>query len=303
MQIGLVVRSESEITTEARHAEEAGFDYLASGEHLFFHGPVPNSFINLATAAAVTSHIRLVSTIALLPLYPAAMLAKLAVALDIVSDGRFELGVGAGGEYMPEFDAVGVDPATRFRRMEEGLTVLRKLFLGIEVEFDGEFTRLSGVKIEPPPVQKGGPPIWVAGRRSGAIERAARHADVWFPYMITPEHMASGILQLKETAALAGRAPESVDGALLLWTCVDADGQWARQTGIEEVSRTYSQDFEPLADRYLALGNPDEVADKIQKFALAGATKVIIQIAATPLQRPRVLETLNRHLLPLLRSL
>lgn len=149
--VGLGTASPDDAAGDARRAEHLGFHYLACGEHLFFHGPTPNAFVQLAAAAGATSRIRLVSTLSQLALYPAALAAKLASTLDRVSGGRFELGIGAGGEYPPEFQAVGVDPATRFRRLDEGLEVLVELFRGEKTSFEGEFTTLRGVRLDPAP--------------------------------------------------------------------------------------------------------------------------------------------------------
>jgi alkanesulfonate monooxygenase SsuD/methylene tetrahydromethanopterin reductase-like flavin-dependent oxidoreductase (luciferase family) len=287
---------------EARMAEDEGFDYLGCGEHLFFHGPTPNAFIQLAAAAGATRTIRLVSSIALLPLYPAALAAKMAASLDRVSSGRFEFGVGAGGEYQPEFDAVGVDPRSRFRRLDEGLKIIKLLFAGDRVCFEGEFGSLRNVALDPPPVQRGGPPIWLGGRRDGAIRRDGRYADVWLPYMVDPARMRDGLLQVREAAVKAGRPSQAVSGAVFLWTCADEDGEWARRTGTAFVSATYAQDFSPLADQYLALGTPEEVAHRFHEFAAAGVSTILIQIAAEPAERRRVIQTIAKAVLPRFRD-
>jgi alkanesulfonate monooxygenase SsuD/methylene tetrahydromethanopterin reductase-like flavin-dependent oxidoreductase (luciferase family) len=101
------------VAAEARTAEDAGYDGVATGEHLFFHGPHANAFVALAAAAGATSRVRLLSSLTVLPLYPAALAAKLATTLDQVSGGRFDMGVGVGGEYPPEFEAAGVDVRQR----------------------------------------------------------------------------------------------------------------------------------------------------------------------------------------------
>jgi alkanesulfonate monooxygenase SsuD/methylene tetrahydromethanopterin reductase-like flavin-dependent oxidoreductase (luciferase family) len=296
--VGLNTGDPDTVVAEARLAEEAGFAYLGCGEHVFFHGPTPNAFVQLAAAAAVTSRIGLVSSISLLPLYPAALAAKMAVALDRVSHGRFELGVGAGGEFPPEFAAVGVDPADRFRRLDEGLRVVRALFAGGPVELDGEFATLGGVRLDPGPVRPGGPPIWVAGRKAGAMRRAGRYGDVWLPYMVDPARLGSGLARVREEAAAAGRDGAAVAGAVFLWTCADRDAAWARETGIATVSATYAQDFAPLAGRYLALGGPEQVAERIREFAAAGAERVLLQPAVPPAERQRVVDTLATEVLP-----
>ena len=301
LQIGLVLGELDHAVAEAQALEAAGFDLLAAGEHLFFHGPVPNAFVTLAAAAGATSRIRLVSSITLLPLYPAALAAKLAATLDRVSGGRFEMGIGAGGEYPAEFTAAGVDPATRFRRVEEGLHVLRELFTGDRVSFDGEFTTLHDVALDPPPVQVGGPPIWLGGRKTGAIRRAGRFADVWLPYMVDPAQLRESLAGVREAAAAEGRDAEAVSGAVLAWTCVDRDGERARRTGIETVSKAYAQDFTPMADRYLVLGTPKQVAERFAEFIEAGAERILIQPACATTERERMIGTLAADVLPALR--
>lgn len=107
---------QSSVAADARAAEDAGYDGISWGEHLFFHGPTPNAFVTMAAAAGATT-------------------------LGQVSNGRFDLGVGVGGEY----------PA----------------------EFDGDFARIPGLALAPQPVQDGGPPIWLGGRCPAALRRAA----------------------------------------------------------------------------------------------------------------------------------
>ncbi|MGH1561591.1 LLM class flavin-dependent oxidoreductase [Mumia sp. DW29H23] len=299
MAVGLVLNDAAAVADEAVRAEAAGFDLIAVGEHLFHHGPVPNPYVQLAAAAAVTSRVRLLSSVGLLPLYPPPLVAKLAATLDVVSHGRLDLGLGAGGEYPAEFEAVGIDPATRFRRLDEGLDVLRLLFSGDRVTFAGEFTTLDHVALDPGPAQPGGPPIWLGGRGAGALRRAGRSARVWMPYMVTPERLAQGLGEARGAAALAGRDPSSLTGALFAFVCVDKDGDWARRTGVTTVSRTYQQDFAPLAERYLLLGTPDTVRSRMAEFANAGARTIVLAIAAHDAHdRARVMDTLASDLLP-----
>jgi probable F420-dependent oxidoreductase len=290
------------VVEDAKAAELAGFDFVGCGDHLFFHGPTPNPFVLLAAAAGATQRIRLLSSVALLPLYPAALAAKLAVTLDRVSGGRFEFGVGAGGEFPPEFEAVGVDPRSRFRRLDEGLRMARALFTGEPTSFDGEFGAVRDLALNPAPVQPGGPPIWLGGRKDGAMRRAGRYADVWMPYMLDPKGLAKGLSRVREHAIAAGRAASSVTGAIYVWTCVDNDGDRARQVGTDVVSRAYGQDFGPLADRYLVLGTPQEVTGRLAEFANVGATRAVIQPACPPEQRATMVDLFARQVLPELRA-
>jgi alkanesulfonate monooxygenase SsuD/methylene tetrahydromethanopterin reductase-like flavin-dependent oxidoreductase (luciferase family) len=298
MLAGLTLDTSKSVAAEAAHAERLGFDYLAAGEHLFFHGPTPNAFMTLAAAAGATTRIRLVSTISLLPLYPAALAAKLIASLDQVSSGRFECGAGAGGEFPAEFAAVGVPPAERFRRLDESLEVIRLLSTGQQVNFDGEFTRLPEVRLDPAPLQQPRVPLWLGGRKAGAIRRAARFADVWMPYMVTPERFAASLQTVRDARQDYDRNTDLITGALFAWICVDEDRDWARRQGIAAASSTYQQDFATIADRYLLLGTPDEVASRLSEYAAAGAERVILKIAGEPQHRDRVVQTVARDLLP-----
>ena len=299
MKFGLSLGAVASAAADARLAEELGFEYLACGEHLFFH-VAPNPFVQLAAAAAVTDRIRLVSTINLLPLYPAPIVAKLAATLDQVSGGRFELGVGAGGEAPAEFAAAGVDVASRFRRLDEGLEVIQALFTGQPVTYAGTFTQLDGVRLDPPPVQPGGPPIWLGGRKRGSIRRAGRFAHAWMPYMVTPEQFGAGLRQTQDAAAEHGRKPADVRGALLTFACASRDANWARREGVKAVSATYQQDFTALADRYLLLGSAAEVVERIRQYRASGVEVLVMQIAAEPDDRDRVIRTIVDEVIPAL---
>jgi len=304
MRVGITVDDPDTVVDEARRAEALGFDYLGCGEHLFFHGPTPNSFAMLAAAAAVTSRIRLVTSIALLPLYPAVVVAKMATVIDCISDGRFELGVGAGGEFPPEFAAASVDLRTRFRRLDEGMEVIHRLFAGGSVTFEGSYATLSGVALNPPPRQPGGPPIWLGGRKNGALRRAGRYADVWLPYMVEPQQVRGGLAQVRTVAAEHERSADAVSAALFAWTAVDADSSWARSIGVGAVSAAYHQDFSKLADRYLLIGTPAAVAERLAQFAAAGVETVLIQVAADSTEhRSRIVETFASSVLPIVRDL
>lgn len=180
---------------------------LTRGEHLFFHGAVANSFVSLAAAAGATSRIRLLLSVTILPLYPAVLAAKLATTLDQVSGGRFDFGVGVGGEFPDEFTAAGVSVRTHGRRNDEHLEVLRRFWSGGQVNFDGEFTSIPNLALDPPPLQPGGPPIWLGGRKPAAMRRAAQFAlrPGWQPHIV------------RSTAGQFRRAPEALHGAIFCW--------------------------------------------------------------------------------------
>ena len=194
VMFGTGLRRPDGVAEFARRVEELGFDVLGCGEHVSFYVPTANTYISLSVAAGATERLRLMSTIVLLPLYPAALAAKLGAALDVASNGRYMFGVGIGGEIPREFEACGVPVNERGPRTDEALEVIRRLWTEERVDFAGRFNTLNEVSIAPAPLQKPTPPIWVAGRRDGAMRRAARYADGWLPYMYTPEMLRESIV-------------------------------------------------------------------------------------------------------------
>jgi probable F420-dependent oxidoreductase len=290
------------VAVEARAAEEAGYDGVASGEYLFFHSTHPNGFVALAAAAGATSRIRLLSALTVVPLYPAALAAKLATTLDRVSGGRFDLGVGVGGEYPPEFTAAGVDVTERGARADEALELFRALWAGGPVDFAGRFTRVPGLALDPGPVQPGGPPIWLGGRKPAAIRRAGRFGDVWMPYMYTPDQLASSLAEVRQAAEAAGRDPAAVRGAVFCWGGVDEDPARSRRQVVETVSAVYQQDFDRLADRYLLHGDPDRVAARAREYADAGAETLVFSPVGQGPERQHLVDLFTAAVLPALQA-
>ncbi|MFN0027071.1 MAG: LLM class flavin-dependent oxidoreductase [Acidimicrobiales bacterium] len=269
-------------TEEAQRAEVLGFDYLLTGEHVMFYTPVANTLISLAAAAGATKTIKLMSGIVLVPLYPAALLAKQAAMLDVVSDGRFHLGVGVGGEFPKEFDAVGVPVKERGARTDEALQVIDKLLTEKDVHFDGRFTKLDGVSIAPRGVQKPRLPFWVAGRKDVAMRRAARYAEGWLPYMYTPEMLAESITKIEAFTEAAGRPPGTVHPGLFIFTCVHEDRNTALQMANDRLSLQYNQDFSKIVEKYTLAGSPDDIIARMRQYIDAGARTIMFSPGCPP---------------------
>jgi alkanesulfonate monooxygenase SsuD/methylene tetrahydromethanopterin reductase-like flavin-dependent oxidoreductase (luciferase family) len=302
MRVGVVMSCpDREVAATARRAEEAGFDFVAAGEHLFFHIPTPNVFVTLAAAAAATQRIRLLSTLTLLPLYPPALAAKLVASLDNVSGGRFDFGVGIGGEYPPEFAAVGVPVRERGRRTDDALELMTALLDGRSVNASGWWGSAQELQLKPPATQRPHPPIWMGGRRTAAFQRAARFADHWLPYMYTPEQLADSLVAIEGFAESYGRKG-CIEGAIFCWGAIDRDPAVARRNAIAAVSSTYQQDFDDLANRYLVTGTPDQVVSRLLEYRDAGARTVIFAGPSDSDPTNRTAELLAAEVLPALRG-
>ncbi len=278
VEFGIGLRRIDTVAEDAQTAEALGYEFVSTGEHVFFYGPIGNGLIQLAAAAGATSRIKLMSTITLVPLYPPALLAKQVATLDRVSRGRFQLGVGVGGEYRKEFEACGVPVEQRGARTNEALEVMQKLWTEDDVTFEGRFTRLPGVTLSPKPVYKPHPPIWISGRSEAAMQRCARYGTGWLPYMYTPQMLGDSLSRIAEFAA-AHERPSDVSPGLFIFFAVHRDRQRAIEMASERLSLQYNQDFSKLVGRYALAGNPEDCIARLNEYVDAGARTIIMNSA------------------------
>jgi len=165
-----------------------------------FHEP----FVLFGYLAACTS-LELVTGITILPQRQTALVAKQAAEVDLLTGGRFRLGVGLGWNAV-EYDALGQDFHTRGRRLEEQVGLLRSLWTTRSVTMAGQFDRVTGVGIAPLPLQQ--PiPIWVGGATPAAFRRAGRLADGWMPMVQPGPRLDEAVAAVAAGAEEAGRDP------------------------------------------------------------------------------------------------
>jgi probable F420-dependent oxidoreductase len=204
-------------------AERLGYESVWLPEHLVLpvamagsphpgddHPPVPPStpvfdaFAYLAHLAGRTSTIRLATHVYLLALRHPFVAARAVQTLDLVSGGRAEVGVGAGW-LASEWEAAGLDFASRGRRLDEALGVCSRLWSEEVVEHHGEFFDFGPVMFEPKPVQAPRPPVHVGGESAPAQRRAARLGDGWVGITHTPASVAEVVATLERLRDEAGR--------------------------------------------------------------------------------------------------
>ena len=255
----------------ARVIEDAGFDSLFVGDHVFAAGPIPDACATLAAFAAQTEHIAIGSAVLLVPLREPVVTAKQIATIDIIASGRFILGVGVGGEFENEWRAVGVPVEGRGRRLDEYLDLMQQLWSGDTVDHAGPLHAVSGVIGSPLPHQRPRPPIWIGGRSEPALRRAARF-DGWCAYAMSPRRMRTCVHRLRE---LRGDLDDFRVSAVL-FTVVDSDEQRARATAALLLGRRYGQDFDRYIDSFCAVGPIDHVRRRIAEYRDAGVNDVLL---------------------------
>ncbi|MEV0796498.1 LLM class flavin-dependent oxidoreductase [Kribbella sp. NPDC050281] len=224
-----------DVRESARFAEEIGLDSVWSTDHLIASGPMLDSSVVLATAAAATERITVGFNVMLLALRPVAWAAKQVNTLQLVSGNRLVLGVGTGNPAHGDIGwrAAGVEFADRGRRTDEALKVLPDLIAGRSaVLADGLEAKLAPGSVVPP--------IVVAGNGKPAVRRAARYGDGWATIAMSPAEIRTNLAQINKLAADHDRPPLK---ATVVAPQLDAD--------------------------------PSRAADQLQAYAAAGTERVI----------------------------
>ncbi len=301
IEFGTTLRSAYDVARLAKQIEDLGFDFLGCGEHVSFHGETANGIVSLSVAAGATERIKLMSAITLVPLYPAALLAKMGAALDVASGGRFTLGVGVGGEFPNEFEACGVPVKERGSRTDDALEVITRTWTQTDVTYEGRYTTLKNFSLKPLPIQKPRPPIWVSGRTDAAMKRAAKYADGWLPYMFTPEHLAKSIEKIKAFGEELGTDLSDFTFAIYIFSAVHEDNDTAVKYAAERLSKQYAQDFSELVHKYALAGDPDKCKARLQEYIDAGASAVFVSSACPDDYIDTNLEMLANAVIPAFR--
>lgn len=253
-----------------------GVDSLWVGGHIASRNPSPEPMAWLAGLAAVTERTVVGSAVVTLPLYPPALIAKQVADVDNASGGRVALGIGVGGEYPQEFAACHVPTKGRGARTDEAVDLMRAFWTGEPVTHEGPVFPMAGVRVHPAPVQRGGPPVLVAGRGDAAMARAARRGDGWMPYMYSPRRYRNSVGTIRALADQAGRDLSGFGWLAYVPVCVDDDSERAVAATAEFLGGTYRQDFTELARHIAAAGTADQVVERLAAYIDAGARHLVL---------------------------
>lgn len=271
-----------ELRAIAQAAEQLGYHSLWLYDHLY-HFPFPDNesilepWTLMSVLAASTTSIR-VGTLVLCNAYrPPALLAKMAATLDVLSRGRLELGYGAGW-HQEEFAGYGYDfppIAVRIREMEEGLTIIKRLWSEDRATWSGRSYRVQDAICAPKPVQVPHPPITIGGGGERLLLRAvARHADIWnyFPAPL-PEYEHK-VQVLEQHCRDIGRDPQTLQRSLLTPTVT---AEWEKEVR-DQLELARGRGYMWTLSGNLVQGTPDIVVPRYRDYVRRGVSFFIVQL-------------------------
>ena len=270
-----------EITSQARLAEELGFDSLWLTEHHFLEDEIYFDNVQLLSyLACETDDIGLGSSVWLLPLHNPVKMAERVANLDVMSEGRFTLGVGAGYR-QKEFEIFGVDRSARATRMKEGLELIKKLWSEDHVHFDGSEYSYEDASINPKPIQEPRPEIWIGGNSKVALRHTAESGDAWIPSpALTDEKLeklygyydgyceeigstptSRPLMREVYVADTEAEAMDTASGPL--------QGKYETYSSWDNENATGESQFSEFSRGRFIIGDPDHAIEQIDKYVQA----------------------------------
>jgi probable F420-dependent oxidoreductase len=264
------------------YERESEYPYKRSGTEIAMSPGMQwlDPLVVLSMVAGATDRIGLGTSVLVLPYRNPVNLAAEVAALDVLSGGRFVLGVGAGW-MREEFATLGLDPAERGARTDEYIQVLRTLWRDDPASFHGRFVDFDGTVLATRPQTDGGPPVWVGGNTDAGLRRALRHGDGWHGFEVYPEEIADLRGRLDRLGAEVGRDPGEVDLSV---------ARGLIPPGREEES------FIP--ERRMLGGSAEAIVEELSAYAEQGVDHVLIQVSLLAPLVPEALEWVATEVLP-----
>jgi probable F420-dependent oxidoreductase len=264
------------------YERESQYPYQHSGTEVAMSPGMQwlDPLISLGTVAGATERIGLGTSVLVLPYRNPVNLALEVAGLDVLSGGRFVLGVGAGW-MREEFASLGLDPSERGARTDEGIQALRTLWKDDPASFDGRFVSFEGAVLATRPVTEGGPPIWVGGNTEPGLRRALRLGDGWHGFEVYPEDMPDIRQRLARLGEEVGRDP--------------ADLELSVARGLVPPGRE-EESFIP--DRRMLGGSTQAIVDELGRYGDEGVSMVLIQVSLLAPNVPEALEWVAAEVLP-----
>jgi alkanesulfonate monooxygenase SsuD/methylene tetrahydromethanopterin reductase-like flavin-dependent oxidoreductase (luciferase family) len=275
----LFLQEPSALRACVARVEASGIDRVTVGDHVSFHGGRGfDGLLHAAVLAGLATRVTVQTAVYLLALRHPVPTARQVVTVASLAPGRFVFGVGLGGEDPHELEVCGVDPRTRGARLDECLSVVRRLLRGEPVDHHGRFFDFEAARILPKPAQP--VPIVVGGRSDAAVRRVARLGDGWLGLFVSPERFGDVVGEIDAEATVSGRGAVAWRHAMHFWCSFDPMPDRVA-AAMEELYKMPFSRFE----KYTPWGTPDEIAARIRPYVAAGAHGVNLGPVSESIER------------------
>ena len=275
-----------------RRAEVLGFQSLWVQEQLIGNAPVLDPVGLLTYASALTSRVRLGTSMLTSIVYNPVQLAKTLSTLDHLCNGRLTVGISLGGLTPAAISGVA---ERRVRRFVEGLEVMKALWTQPAANFSGTFWGFAGVAMEPKPVQRPHPPVWFGARQPPALRRAARYGDGWMSPSSPLAEFRGRLEVIRQSLEELGRDPATFTISKRVYLAIDEDEARAHSRLREWFGVRYRDPME--ADRVAVWGSRDRCIDRLRGFVDAGAALLLLNPVFDELEQiERIAEDVVPHL-------
>ena len=276
--------------------EKYGYDSIWLSDRIVSNRFSLEPMIALSMVAAYSDRMKFGTSVLALPLRNPVVLAKQVATLDYLSQGRFFPAVGLGQEEPEEYEACGVPKTDRAARTDEAIVLMRRLWQEDSVTHEGRFFTCHDVSITPKPVFQPSPPVWIGGRSPAAARRVGRVGDGWLVSSATPAEVGEGKDIVFDTAAECNREIEEDHVGVLMGYYISDDYEQAATKSHQFVTR-----HRPDAhfSEFTALGNIQQVAELIQSYIDAGASKFAVRPLCAGDESMEQLKIMGQEILPL----
>ncbi|MEM4310808.1 MAG: LLM class flavin-dependent oxidoreductase [Nitrososphaerales archaeon] len=291
-----------------KFTEKLGLDSVWSCDHLLGvesvvkepskeYPPALESTVTLAALARETKRLRLGTAVSCIPYRNPPLYAKQIALLDVISNGRFELGFGAGWREK-EFIAYDIPfrPfSKRLERTKEGIYLIKRLLEEESVSFDGKFIKIQNCQINPKPIQKPHPPFWLGAIGKRTLTELLPFADGWLPPAVSLDFIKSREPLVKEVEKKMGKR---ILKGIEFYTAIDKDRDLAIKRSNESIKEWFGYSIEEIDDLFLgdkrmkvelesspfrevgkpalAVGGPDDCINMIEKYIKAGLSLFVL---------------------------
>ena len=285
----------------ARAVEDLGFDSIWVPEGLVNQVPTTDIMMSMSAMIHNTKRITVGTSVLLLPLRNPAILAKEVATLDFLSGGRIVLGIGTGGSHdsnPTDFEVCNVSLKERGARCDENLDVMTKLWSGVSVSHDGRFYRFNNMTMEPAPVQKPHPPIWVGGVVDAVLRRTARICDGFLPLSITAQEYVRMWDKIQSYGDEYGRDTSKITKALHMFSGLGESREEVRRLGEATINRRRGFLSVLQGDDRYTFGTVKDWVDTLETFIKVGVRHFIFNPLCPVEQVMDQVECIGKEILP-----